>query len=62
VPTDLATTSASVIICCYTHERWDDLQTAIASVLAQSPEPEEVVVVVDHNPGLSSDSVRRSPR
>lgn len=52
MPTDLATTSASVIICCYTHERWDDLQTAIASVLAQSPEPEEVVVVVDHNPGL----------
>jgi len=52
VSADLATTSASVIICCYTHERWDDLQTAIASVLAQSPQPEEVVVVVDHNQGL----------
>ena len=49
---DLAPPSASVVICCYTHERWDDLQAAIASVLAQSPAPEEVLVVVDHNPGL----------
>ncbi len=44
--------TASVIICCYTHERWDDLTAAIASALAQSPAPEEVVVAVDHNPGL----------
>ena len=44
--------TASVIVCCYTHERWDDLSAAIASALSQSPAPEEVVVVVDHNHGL----------
>lgn len=44
--------TASVIVCCYTHERWDDLQAAISSALSQSPPPDEVVVVVDHNPGL----------
>ena len=44
--------TASVIICCYTHERWDDLTAAIASALVQSPAPAEVVVVVDDNQGL----------
>ncbi|MEP6816399.1 MAG: glycosyltransferase family 2 protein [Marmoricola sp.] len=43
---------ASVLICCYTLDRWHDLGAAIDSVLAQKPPPVELVVVVDHNPDL----------
>jgi glycosyltransferase involved in cell wall biosynthesis len=42
----------TVLICCYTLDRWDDLSAAIDSVLAQRPAPTELVVVVDHNPDL----------
>ncbi|MDQ6641481.1 MAG: glycosyltransferase [Actinomycetota bacterium] len=46
----------SVVICCYTLDRWRDLVAAIDSVLAQEQEPgsapTELVVVVDHNPDL----------
>jgi O-antigen biosynthesis protein len=43
---------ASVVICAYTEERWGDLARAVESALGQSVQPREVVVVVDHNPGL----------
>lgn len=42
----------SVVICAYTEERWDDLVAAVASVQRQRTAPREIVVVVDHNPGL----------
>jgi glycosyltransferase involved in cell wall biosynthesis len=42
----------SVVICCYTEERWDDTLAAVASVQDQSPPPGEIVVVVDHNERL----------
>jgi GT2 family glycosyltransferase len=42
----------SVVICCYTEARWDDLCAAIDSVQEQSVQPKEIVVVVDHNPSL----------
>jgi glycosyltransferase involved in cell wall biosynthesis len=42
----------SVIICAYTQDRWDDLITAVESVQQQTLPPNEVIVVVDHNPGL----------
>ncbi len=42
----------SVIICAYTEERWDDLVAAVASVKRQTLLPGEIIVVVDHNPGL----------
>jgi glucosyl-dolichyl phosphate glucuronosyltransferase len=42
----------SVIICAYTAERWDDTMRAVASVQAQQPAPNEVILVVDHNPEL----------
>ena len=45
-------TDTSVIICAYTQERWDDLVAACDSVRAQVPAPREIVVVVDHNPGM----------
>lgn len=42
----------SVIICAYTEERWDDLVAAIESVQAQTLQPAEIIVVVDHNQQL----------
>jgi hypothetical protein len=44
--------SVSVVICAFADERWDDTLAAVASVQAQRPAPHEVIVVVDHNPGL----------
>ena len=46
------TPTATVVICAYTEDRWDDLVAAVASVRAQDTEPVEVLVVVDHSPAL----------
>jgi glycosyltransferase involved in cell wall biosynthesis len=43
---------ASVVICAYTEERWDDLVAAVESVRRQSAPAREIIVVVDHNPRL----------
>ena len=42
----------SVIICAYTMERLKDIHEAVDSVLAQTLEPCEVIVAVDHNENL----------
>jgi GT2 family glycosyltransferase len=42
----------SVVICCYTDERWEDLLAAVESVRRQTATPRDTVVVVDHNPTL----------
>src|SRR5579872_3828618 len=42
----------SAVVCTYTEARWDDLVRAVASLTAQDPPPDQVVVVVDHNNGL----------
>ena len=42
----------SVVVCAYTAQRWTLLEAAVRSTLAQSPAPLEVLLVVDHNPGL----------
>jgi len=42
----------SVIICCYTMERLKDVHEAVGSVLAQTFEPYEVIISVDHNKEL----------
>lgn len=44
--------SVAVIICAYTEERWDDLVAAVASVRHQTRTPQEIIVVIDHNPAL----------
>ena len=44
--------TASVIIATYTERRWDSLCRAVTATLGQAPSPHEVIVVVDHNPGL----------
>ena len=41
-------TSVSVVVPCFTEQRWDEIVRAVRSVLDQT-HPVEVVVVVDHN-------------
>jgi glycosyltransferase involved in cell wall biosynthesis len=43
---------ASVIICVYTEDRWDDIRDAVDSVRGQTMPAHEVILVVDHNPDL----------
>lgn len=42
----------SVIICCYTEQRWNDVLAAVRSVQQQSLAPLEIILVVDHNTAL----------
>ena len=42
----------SVIICCYTDERLQDIREAVASVQQQTRPPGEIIVAVDNNPAL----------
>lgn len=42
----------SVIICAYTEERWGDLVAAVASLQQQTLLPDEIIIVIDHNPDL----------
>jgi len=44
--------TASVVICAYTMERWDDLRSAVVSAATGSVVPHEIVVVIDHNEAL----------
>jgi GT2 family glycosyltransferase len=43
---------ASVVICAYTEERWEDLERALASALDQSAPALEIVVAIDNNEAL----------
>lgn len=43
----------SVVVTAHTEDRWPDIVRAVASALAQTPPPLDVVLVVDHNPGLA---------
>lgn len=45
-------TSATVVVCAYTEQRWDDIVAAVASVAAQHASAQETLVVVDHNDAL----------
>jgi glycosyltransferase involved in cell wall biosynthesis len=42
----------TVAICAFTDKRWDDVHAAVESVRAQRQAPHEVIISVDHNPGL----------
>jgi GT2 family glycosyltransferase len=44
--------TATVVICVYTEDRWDDIVAAVDSVHAQDVRAAETIVVVDHNPAL----------
>jgi GT2 family glycosyltransferase len=52
---------ASVVITCFSQDRWPHLTAAIDSVLAQRVVPSEVIVVVDHNDELLSHVLQRWP-
>ena len=43
----------SVVVCCYTDERWDDICGALASVRTQLADGDELIVAVDHAPDLA---------
>lgn len=51
-PTFAPAVEVSVVICCYTDRRWDQVLAAADSLRAQTVAPLEVLVVVDHNPDL----------
>jgi glycosyltransferase involved in cell wall biosynthesis len=42
----------SVVVCAHDAGRWEALQAALASLERQVVQPREVIVVIDHNPGL----------
>lgn len=44
--------TVSVVICVHTEERWHDIAAAVASVRAQRHPAHELLLVVDHCPGL----------
>lgn len=46
------TADFSVIICAYTEARWHELVAAVTSVQQQRVGAREIIVVIDHNPGL----------
>jgi glucosyl-dolichyl phosphate glucuronosyltransferase len=43
---------ADIVICTYNMDRWDLLERAVKSALAQSVTPQQLIVVVDHNDEL----------
>lgn len=45
-------TEASVVICAYTFDRWNELQAAVASARTQTRPAREVIVVIDGNDEL----------
>ncbi|HJQ47586.1 MAG TPA: glycosyltransferase [Amycolatopsis sp.] len=54
-------TATSVVICAYTERRWDDLVAGIAAVRAQTVPPQEIILVVDHNPDLAERAAAEFP-
>jgi GT2 family glycosyltransferase len=47
-----ASPPVSVIICAYTEQRWAELERAVQCTKEQSPAPQEIILVIDHNPQL----------
>ena len=48
----------TVVVCAYTERRWEQTRAALESVLRQRPGPRQVLLVVDHNPGLAERATR----
>jgi glycosyltransferase involved in cell wall biosynthesis len=51
----------SVVICAYTEQRWDDLVAAVESLRVQTHSPDEIILVIDHNPALAERVGREIP-
>jgi glucosyl-dolichyl phosphate glucuronosyltransferase len=52
---------ASVILCAYTQERWNDLIAAVDSIRHQKTPAGEIIVVIDHNPDLYKMALAQFP-
>ncbi|MEV4892973.1 glycosyltransferase family 2 protein [Nonomuraea sp. NPDC055795] len=52
----------SVVICVYTEERWEDIRQAVESIENQRRRAHELILVVDHNPGLHLKLTRAYPK
>jgi GT2 family glycosyltransferase len=50
--TDRQPVRLTVLVCAYTLERWDDVRAAVTSLRQQTRQPDEVILVSDHNPEL----------
>ncbi|WP_225753253.1 glycosyltransferase family 2 protein [Actinotalea sp. Marseille-Q4924] len=44
--------TAAVVVCAYTNDRWDEMSAALRTAATQEPAPDELLLVVDHNPDL----------
>jgi GT2 family glycosyltransferase len=44
--------TVSVVVCGFTEDRWEDLRQAVNSLHEQVEPPREIILVVDHCPGL----------
>lgn len=53
--------TTSLITCAYSMERWNDLLEAIASARALRPAPDEIIIVIDHNPSLKARAAAEFP-
>ena len=51
----------SIVISCYSDERWNSLVVAVESLERQTLLPREIIIVVDHNPGLFERARTRWP-
>ncbi|MFW0786031.1 glycosyltransferase family 2 protein [Gordonia sp. CPCC 206044] len=51
----MKSSDVSVVVCAYTHRRWNDICAAITSVVKQDELPAELIVVTDHNDELGDD-------
>ncbi len=53
VPTEILIRPAvSVVVCAFTEDRWQDLCRVLGSLRAQTEEPGEIILVIDHCPSL----------
>ena len=55
------TPTITVVVCCFTQDRWDDVNAALDSVQVQRQPADELVVVVDHAPDLAAAPSRPPP-
>ncbi len=53
--------SITVVICCYTERRWDDIVAAVTSVQPQLRACDELTLAVDHSPALAQRLRERFP-
>lgn len=55
------TLDASIIICAYTLDRWDELQRAIEAIGHQTRQPRQTILVIDNNEALLHRSIEAFP-